>query len=402
MYNFKNYSAPDSKGHFGPYGGRFVPETLMPVIEELEKTYEACKSDSTFQNEFHSLLHDYVGRPTPLYFAERLTKYFGGAKIYLKREDLCHTGAHKLNNALGQVLLAKKMGKKRIIAETGAGQHGVATATAAARFGFECVIYMGEVDMQRQALNVYRMNLLGAEVKPVYAGQRTLKEAVSAAIRDWVANSKNTHYVLGSALGPHPFPMIVRDFQSCIGIESRSQIMEKEGKLPDLLIACVGGGSNSIGLFYPFLSDNTVRMVGVEAGGTGDNLGEHAARFSGGRVGILQGTRTYVLQDENGQIGLTHSISAGLDYPAVGPEHSFLKDLQRIEYTKVSDEEALEAFQLLNRLEGILPALESSHAVAWAQKIVPEMEKDRIVIINLSGRGDKDVEHASKYLTNNQ
>lgn len=398
MYNFKNYNAPDSKGHFGPYGGRFVPETLMPVLEELEKTYEACKSDNIFQNELHSLLKDYVGRPTPLYFAERLTKYFGGAKIYLKREDLCHTGAHKLNNALGQVLLAKKMEKKRIIAETGAGQHGVATATAAARFGFECVIYMGEVDMERQSLNVYRMNLLGAEVKPVYAGQRTLKEAVSAAIRDWVANSKNTHYVLGSALGPHPFPMIVRDFQSCIGIESRSQILEKEGKLPDLLIACVGGGSNSIGLFYPFLSDNTVRMVGVEAGGTGDNLGEHAARFSGGRLGILQGTRTYVLQDENGQIGLTHSISAGLDYPAVGPEHSFLKDLQRIEYTKVSDEEALEAFQLLNRLEGILPALESSHAIAWAQKVAPEMKKKQIVIINLSGRGDKDVEHASKHL----
>jgi len=398
LTDFSTYNEPDAKGHFGPYGGSFVPETLVPVLQELEEMYLNCREDPEFQQEFDNLLKNYVGRPTPLYFAARLTEAIGGAKIYLKREDLCHTGAHKINNALGQILLAKRMGKTRIIAETGAGQHGVATATAAARFGMECVIYMGKVDMERQAPNVARMELLGAEVKPVYAGQQTLKEAVSEAIRDWVANSRNTHYILGSALGPHPFPMLVRDFQSCIGRETRTQIMAQEGRLPDLLMACVGGGSNSIGLFFPFLKDENIRMIGIEAGGIGNALGEHAARFDGGRLGVLQGTRTYVLQDDNGQIGLTHSISAGLDYPAVGPEHAWLKDLGRIEYTRVSDEEALVAFKLLNRREGILPAMESSHAVAYAQKTVPEMSPDQVVIINLSGRGDKDVDNTIKHM----
>jgi len=398
LTDFSTYNEPDAKGHFGPYGGSFVPETLVPVLQELEEMYLNCREDPEFQQEFDNLLKNYVGRPTPLYFAARLTEAIGGAKIYLKREDLCHTGAHKINNALGQILLAKRMGKTRIIAETGAGQHGVATATAAARFGMECVIYMGKVDMERQAPNVARMELLGAEVKPVYAGQQTLKEAVSEAIRDWVANSRNTHYILGSALGPHPFPMLVRDFQSCIGRETRTQIMAQEGRLPDLLMACVGGGSNSIGLFFPFLKDENIRMIGIEAGGIGNALGERAARFDGGRLGVLQGTRTYVLQDDNGQIGLTHSISAGLDYPAVGPEHAWLKDLGRIEYTRVSDEEALVAFKLLNRREGILPAMESSHAVAYAQKTVPEMSPDQVVIINLSGRGDKDVDNTIKHM----
>ena len=396
--DFGKYNEPDEHGHFGPYGGKFVPETLIPALEQLEKIYTDAKNDPAFQKKFNSLLEDFVGRPTPLYFAERLTEHLGGAKIYLKREDLCHTGAHKINNAVGQILLAERMGKKRIIAETGAGQHGVATATAAARFGMECVIYMGEVDMARQAVNVRRMKMLGAVVSPVSAGQRTLKEAVSEAIRDWVANSRNTHYILGSALGPHPFPMIVRDFQSCIGREAREQILKKEGKLPSLLVACVGGGSNSIGLFYPFLKDNDVRIVGVEAGGYGTALGEHAARFDGGRPGLLQGTKTFVLQDKNGQIALTHSVSAGLDYAAIGPEHSLLRDLKRCEYTRVSDDEALAAFQLLNRLEGILPALESSHAIAWAVKNVPDMPRDDIVIINLSGRGDKDLDQVLKIL----
>ncbi|OGV45054.1 MAG: tryptophan synthase subunit beta [Lentisphaerae bacterium GWF2_44_16] len=392
----KNYKYPDKGGHYGIYGGKFVPETLIPVLEELEKVYLKCKKDKAFQAEFEGLMHDYVGRPTPLYFAERLTEYIGGPKIYLKREDLCHTGAHKINNALGQVLLAKRMGKKRIIAETGAGQHGVATATVAARFGLECVVYMGEVDMKRQALNVYRMRLLGTEVRPVYAGQRTLKEAVSEAIRDWVANSRDTHYILGSALGPHPFPMIVRDFQSCIGREARAQILKKEKRLPDILIACVGGGSNSIGLFHPFLKDKKIRIVGVEAGGKGSALGEHAARFSGGRLGVLQGARTYVLQDANGQIALTHSISAGLDYAAVGPEHALMKEIGRIEYTSVTDDETLEAFKIMNKYEGILPALESSHAVAWALKSLRKMAKNKIAIINLSGRGDKDIDQLSE------
>jgi tryptophan synthase beta chain len=382
---------PDNKGHFGAYGGRFVPETLMPALNELEKVYEASKNDPEFINEFKYYLKHFVGRPTSLYYAEMLTKYIGGPKIYLKREDLCHTGAHKINNALGQILLAKRMGKKRIIAETGAGQHGVATATVAARFGFECVIYMGEVDIERQKPNVFRMKMLGAEVRAVSAGQKTLKEAVSEAIRDWVANSSTSHYILGSALGPHPFPMMVRDFQSVIGIEARKQILEQEGKLPDLLVACVGGGSNSIGLFYPFLNDKNVKMVGVEAGGIGNNLGEHAARFSGGKLGVLQGTKTYILQDKNGQIGNTHSISAGLDYPAVGPEHALLNDFKRVEYDRIGDAEALEAFQIMNKYEGILPALESSHAIAWAIKNLKNCNKDQLVIINLSGRGDKDV-----------
>lgn len=396
--DFNKYNEPDKQGHFGPYGGKFVPETLIPALEHLEETYLDAKDDPDFLKEFNNLLEDFVGRPTSLYYAERLTEYLGGAKIYLKREDLCHTGAHKINNALGQILLASRMGKTRIIAETGAGQHGVATATAAARFGMECVIYMGEVDMERQAVNVRRMEMLGARVSPVSAGQRTLKEAVSEAIRDWVANSRNTHYILGSALGPHPFPMIVRNFQSCIGREARKQIMEKEGKLPNLLVACVGGGSNSIGLFYPFIKDTEVRIMGVEAGGKGNALGEHAARFDGGRPGLLQGTKTFVLQDQNGQIALTHSVSAGLDYAAIGPEHSLLRDLERCKYSRVSDQEALDAFQLLNKLEGILPALESSHAVAWGIKHIPDMAKDDVVIINLSGRGDKDLDQVLKIL----
>ncbi len=389
--NFNKYNFPDNFGHFDIYGGRFVPETLIPALEELEKVYTYAKNDPEFTKEFKYYLKNFVGRPTSLYFAERLTKHIGGPKIYLKREDLCHTGAHKINNALGQVLLAKRMGKKRIIAETGAGQHGVATATVAARFGFECVVYMGEVDIKRQAPNVFRMKMLGTEVRSVIAGQRTLKEAVSEALRDWIASSRNSHYILGSALGPHPFPMMVRDFQSIIGEETKKQIIEQEGRLPDMLVACVGGGSNSIGLFYPFISENNVQMVGVEAGGNGFELGKHAARFSGGKLGVLQGTKTYILQDKNGQIGNTHSISAGLDYAAVGPEHSLLHDSNRVKYDRVSDDEALEAFQLLNRIEGILPALESSHAVAWALKNAQKMSKDQIIVVNLSGRGDKDV-----------
>lgn len=396
--DMKNYKSPDKQGHYGPYGGKFVPETLIPVLKELEDVYKKYSKDKEFKAELDSFMKDYVGRPTPLYYAERLTEHLNGPKIYLKREDLCHTGAHKINNALGQVLLAKRMGKKRIIAETGAGQHGVATATVAARFGMECVVYMGEVDMKRQALNVYRMRLLGTDVRPVYAGQKTLKEAVSEAIRDWVANSRNSHYILGSALGPHPFPMIVRDFQSCIGREVRQQIMKKEGKLPDILVACVGGGSNSIGLFHPFLKDENIRIVGVEAGGIGSNIGEHAARFDGGRLGILQGARTYVLQDADGQIALTQSISAGLDYAAVGPEHAYLRDLKRIEYYRVSDDETLIAFQMLCKLEGIIPALESSHAVAWALREFRGKFQDKTAVINISGRGDKDIDQLSQHI----
>ena len=390
--DFSSYAQPDALGHYGPYGGRFVPETLMPALMELERVYLSAKADPAFNAEFDGLLRDYVGRPSPLYFAERLTAHVGGPKIYLKREDLCHTGAHKINNALGQALLARRMGKGRIIAETGAGQHGVATAAAAARLGLECVVYMGEVDMARQAPNVHRMRMMGTEVRPVSAGQRTLKEAVSEAIRDWVANSRTSHYVLGSALGPHPFPMIVREFQSVIGREARAQILEKEGRLPDMLIACVGGGSNSIGLFHPFLADKSVRMVGVEAGGKGAAIGEHAARFAGGKLGVLQGAKTFVLQDDDGQIALTHSISAGLDYAAVGPEHSLLRDLGRVEYDRVSDVQTVDAFKLLNRLEGILPALESSHAVAWAVAKLAGAMRGSIVVISLSGRGDKDVQ----------
>lgn len=367
----------------------------MAPLEELTAAYEAARADESFQSELDELLKDYAGRSTPLFLARRLTDHAGGARIYLKREDLLHTGAHKINNTLGQILLARRMGKVRIIAETGAGQHGVATATVCALFGLECVVYMGSEDMRRQALNVFRMQLLGAEVREVDAGSRTLKDAINEALRDWVTNVADTYYLLGSALGPHPYPLMVRDFQSVIGREARAQILEKEGRLPDCLIACVGGGSNSIGLFHPFLADESVRMIGVEAGGLGNQLGQHAARFNangGGRPGVLQGTMSYVLQDERGQIATTHSISAGLDYPSIGPEHAFLHDEGRVEYTSVSDDEALNAFQLLSKLEGIIPALESAHAVAHALKVAREMKSDEIMIVNLSGRGDKDVD----------
>ena len=389
---------PDSTGHFGQFGGMFVPETLMAPLQELATAYEAAKADPAFHAELDDLLHNYCGRPTPLYFAERWTKLLGGAKIYLKREDLLHTGAHKINNAIGQILLAKRLGKKRIIAETGAGQHGVATATVCARFGMECVVYMGKVDMERQALNVARMRLMGAEVRAVAAGQATLKEAVNEAMRDWVATVDETHYILGSALGSHPFPMIVRDFHRVIGVESRRQILEKEGRLPDMLVACVGGGSNAIGLFHPFLNDENVRMVGVEAGGDGIIPERHAARFQGGKLGVLQGTKTWLLSNDDGQIELTHSVSAGLDYAAVGPEHAYLQDIGRVEYTYATDDEALAAFKELAHSEGIIPALESAHAMAYISKIAPSLPKDCILIANLSGRGDKDVEQASKYL----
>jgi tryptophan synthase beta chain len=384
-------SVPDAYGHFGPYGGRFVPETLMSALLDLEREYEIARKDPAFQLELDYLLREFVGRPTPLYFAERLTQELGGAKIYLKREDLLHTGAHKINNAIGQILLARRMGKKRVIAETGAGQHGVATATVAARFGFECIIYMGAVDMERQALNVARMRFLGAKVVPVTAGQATLKEAVNEAMRDWVTNVRHTHYILGTAYGAHPYPMMVRDFHRVIGVESRRQILEHEGRLPDLLLACVGGGSNAIGLFHAFLEDKEVRMTGVEAGGRGIVRGEHAARFQGGRLGVLQGAKTWLLSDADGQIELTHSVSAGLDYAAVGPEHSFLKDAGRAEYTYATDDEALAAFHKLSSIEGIIPALETSHAVAEAIKVSSTMRPDQIIVVNLSGRGDKDV-----------
>lgn len=384
-------SVPDAHGHFGPYGGRFVPETLMTALLDLENEYETARKDPAFQKELDYLLREFVGRPTPLYLAERLTKELDGAKIYLKREDLLHTGAHKINNAIGQILLARRMGKKRVIAETGAGQHGVATATVAARFGFECVIYMGAVDMERQALNVARMRFLGAKVVPVTAGQATLKEAVNEAMRDWVTNVRHTHYILGTAYGAHPYPMMVRDFHRIIGVEAREQILLHEGCLPDLLVACVGGGSNAIGLFHAFLEDKGVRMTGVEAGGRGIIRGEHAARFQGGRLGVLQGAKTWLLADADGQIELTHSISAGLDYAAVGPEHSFLKDAGRADYTYATDDEALAAFHKLASIEGIIPALESSHAIAEAIKVAPTMKPDQIIVVNLSGRGDKDV-----------
>src|ERR1700726_599054 len=389
---------PDARGHFGPYGGMFVPETLMSALHELAAEYERAKSDSAFQNGLSILLRDFAGRPTPLYLAERLTKKLAGPKIYLKREDLLHTGAHKINNALGQILLAQRMGKRRIIAETGAGQHGVATATVAARFGCECVIYMGKIDMVRQALNVARMKFLGAAVVEVTAGQATLKEAINEATRDWVTNVRRTHYILGSALGSHPYPMMVRDFQRVIGIETRRQILEREERLPDLLVACVGGGSNAIGLFHPFLEDRQVRMVGVEAGGEGIRTGKHAARFQAGRLGVLQGTKTFLLANEDGQIELTHSVSAGLDYAAVGPEHSYLRDIGRVTYDYATDDEVLEAFLELSRTEGIIPALESTHAVAYVIKHAREMDRNQIVIVNLSGRGDKDVDQAAKFL----
>lgn len=388
---------PDRKGHFGIYGGRYIAETLMPAVLELEKAYKVYRKDRSFQEEFRRLLKDYVGRPTPLYYAERLTERLGGAKIYLKREDLCHTGAHKINNTIGQILLARRMGKTRIIAETGAGQHGVATATVAALFGLECEIYMGVEDMERQAPNVFRMRLLGARVTPVSAGSRTLKDAMNEALRDWVTNVHNTFYIIGSVAGPHPYPMMVRDFQSVIGKEARVQIRRKEGRLPDLLVACVGGGSNSIGLFYPFLDDD-VDMVGVEAAGEGIETGLHAASITGGSVGVLHGSKTYLLQDKDGQVIPTHSISAGLDYPGVGPEHSYLKDIGRVEYRTATDIEALEAFKTLSLTEGIIPALESAHALAYAMKVAPDMDRDKIIIVNLSGRGDKDMETVSRRL----
>jgi tryptophan synthase beta chain len=382
---------PDVHGHFGPYGGRYVPETLMHPLQELEAEYFRAQHDPEFQKELSYYLTEFVGRPSPLYFAERLTKELGGAKIYLKREDLNHTGSHKLNNALGQILLAKRMGKTRIIAETGAGQHGVASATVAAMFGMKCVIYMGAVDCQRQELNVYRMKMLGADVVPVHAGQKTLKEAVNEAMRDWVTNLRSTHYILGTAYGAHPYPVMVRNFQRIIGDEARAQILEKEKRLPDMLIACVGGGSNAIGLFYPFLDDPSVKLVGVEAGGLGIRPEQHAARFQGGSLGVLQGTRSYILQDEFGQIQSTHSVSAGLDYAAVGPEHAWLRDASRAEYTYATDDQALAAFMKLARLEGIIPALESAHAVAECMVRAPKLGKDALIIVNLSGRGDKDV-----------
>ena len=391
-------SLPDQHGHFGAYGGMFVPETLMTALRDLADEYLQVRSDAAFQAELAALLHDYAGRPTALYFASRLTSELGGARIYLKREDLLHTGAHKINNALGQILLAQRMGKKRIIAETGAGQHGVATATVAARAGFECVIYMGAVDMERQALNVARMRFLGAKVVPVTAGQATLKEAINEAMRDWVANVHTTHYILGSALGSHPYPMMVRDFHRVIGDEARRQILEREKRLPDLLVACVGGGSNAIGLFWPFLKDADVKMVGVEAGGRGIRDGDHAARFQGGKLGVLQGTKTFLLADDDGQIQLTHSVSAGLDYAAIGPEHAYLRDEGRIEYDYATDDEALAAFQKLSRIEGIIPALESSHAIAHVVKVAPSMSRDEIIVANLSGRGDKDVAQAAEML----
>ncbi|HUA68410.1 MAG TPA: tryptophan synthase subunit beta [Candidatus Saccharimonadales bacterium] len=382
---------PDAQGHFGPYGGRYVPETLMHPLQELEAEYFRAQHDPEFQKELSYYLTEFVGRPSPLYFAERLTKELGGAKIYLKREDLLHTGAHKINNCIGQILLAKRMGKTRIIAETGAGQHGVATATVAAMFGLKCVIYMGAVDCKRQELNVYRMKMLGAEVVSVKAGQQTLKEAINEAMRDWVTNVRDTYYILGTVYGAHPYPVMVRNFQRVIGDEARAQILEKENRLPDLLIACVGGGSNAMGLFYPFLDDESVKMVGVEAGGLGMKPNQHAARFQGGSLGVLQGTRSYLLQDKFGQIQLTHSVSAGLDYAAVGPEHAWLRDRKRVEYTYAKDDAALDAFMKLARLEGIIPALESAHAIAEVIKRAPRMRKNQLIIVNLSGRGDKDV-----------
>ncbi len=389
---------PDSTGHFGTYGGMFVPETLMTPLQELAEIYEATKQDESFQSELDDLLKNYCGRPTPLYFAERWSEQLNGAKIYLKREDLLHTGAHKINNALGQILLAKRIGKRRIIAETGAGQHGVATATVCARFGMECIVYMGAVDMERQALNVARMRLLGAEVRAVHNGQATLKDAVNEAMRDWVATVDHTHYILGSALGSHPFPMMVRDFHRVIGLEARQQILEIEGRLPDLCVACVGGGSNAIGLFHPFIDDTSVALMGVEAGGDGIIPERHAARFQGGKLGVLQGTKTWLLANDEGQIESTHSVSAGLDYAAIGPEHAYLKDIARADYTYATDKEALAAFQEVSSSEGIIPALESSHAMAYVSKIAPTMGPDQIIIANMSGRGDKDVEQASKYL----
>jgi tryptophan synthase beta chain len=392
------FSLPDAEGHFGPYGGIFVPETLMAALEELESVYVEARGDPAFQAELRRHLAEFAGRPTPLYFAERLTNHCGGAKIYFKREDLLHTGAHKINNAIGQALLAVRMGKKRVIAETGAGQHGVATASVCAKFGLECVVYMGAVDMERQALNVFRMRLMGAEVRSVEAGQRTLKEAINEAMRDWVTNVRTTHYILGTAYGSRPYPEMVRDFHKVIGAEAREQILAREGRLPDELVACVGGGSNAIGLFFEFLEDPGVKMTGVEAGGHGIRTGEHAARFAGGKLGVLQGCKTFILQNPDGQIELTHSVSAGLDYAAVGPEHAYYRDLGRIQYAYATDDEVLDAFQLCSRQEGIIPALESTHALVHGMKRARALGRDKIVIVNLSGRGDKDVQQVAKLL----
>jgi tryptophan synthase beta chain len=389
---------PDTHGYFGKFGGRYVPETLVKTLQELTAAYLECRNSPEFRKAFESELRDYAGRPTRLYRADSLTRAIGGARIYLKREDLLHTGAHKINNVMGQALLARKLGKQRIIAETGAGQHGVATATVCARLGLECVVYMGEEDMRRQAPNVYRMRLCGADVRAVTSGQRTLKDAVNEAMRDWVASSRNTHYILGSALGCHPFPMMVRDFHRVIGSETKRQILEAEGRLPDEMVACVGGGSNAIGFFFDFLKDSSVKLVGVEAGGKGIRKGEHAARFSGGQLGILQGTKTFILQDENGQIEPTHSVSAGLDYAAVGPEHAYYQDIGRIQYAYATDDEALAAFSRLASCEGIIPALESSHAVAYAIQRAAAMRPDQLLCVNLSGRGDKDVQEAARVM----
>jgi tryptophan synthase beta chain len=389
-YRLSKYNFPDERGYFGKYGGRFVPETLMQALFELDKLYKSAKRNAAFKKEFKSMLQTYAGRPTPLTFADRLTGYYGHGRIYLKREDLCHTGAHKINNTIGQILLAKRAGKKRIIAETGAGQHGVATATVAAKMGLQCVVYMGEEDIHRQELNVHRMKMLGSEVIPVKSGSRTLKDATSEAIRDWVTNVDTTFYIIGSVVGPHPYPMMVRDFQSIIGEETRSQLRAIEGKMPSILLACVGGGSNAIGIFYPFINQN-VKMVGVEAAGCGLNTQQHAATLSKGKPGVLHGSFSYLLQDKNGQVELAHSISAGLDYPGVGPEHSALKDLGRVQYVSVTDKQALDAARLLSRLEGIIPALESAHAFAYLDKLMPKTIKKDIIVVNLSGRGDKDM-----------
>jgi tryptophan synthase beta chain len=395
MFSPIKYKLPDNNGKFGMFGGKYVPETLITPLMELETVYNELKNDPKFLFELSKLNIEYSGRPTPLTFADNLTKHFGKAKIYLKREDLCHTGAHKINNALGQILLAKKLGKKRIIAETGAGQHGVATATVCAKFGMKCVIYMGEIDMERQKPNVFRMKLLGAEVVPVKSGSRTLKDAGNEAIRDWVTNVKDTHYIIGSVVGPHPYPMMVRDFQSVIGVETKEQILKAEKRLPDLIIACVGGGSNAIGIFYPFIDDD-VRLIGVEAAGLGVNTDKHSATLTSGREGVFQGMRTYLLQNEEGQVSEVHSISAGLDYPGVGPEHSYLKDNSRVRYISATDDEALEATKLLSRIEGIIPALETAHAIAGIEKVIEETNRDNIIVLNLSGRGDKDLDTIMK------
>jgi tryptophan synthase beta chain len=398
MKFMESATLPDRNGHFGIYGGRFVPETLMPALYELEEAFQKTWNDDAFNQERCNLLKDYVGRPTPLYLAERWSEELGGAKIYLKREDLTHTGAHKINNTIGQVLLAKHMGKKRVIAETGAGQHGVATATACALMGLECIVYMGEEDTVRQRLNVFRMKLLGATVIPVTSGSQTLKDAMNEAIRDWVTNVRTTFYVIGTVAGPHPYPKMVREYQAIIGEEAKKQLMEKEGRLPDYLVACVGGGSNALGLFHPFFEDNDVKFVGVEAAGYGIESGKHAAPLCAGEPGVLHGNLSYLIQKDDGQISPVHSISAGLDYPGVGPEHSYYKDIGRAEYCSITDQEALDAFVELSRFEGIIPALESSHAVAQVKKLAPTLDKNQIIIMNLSGRGDKDVEAASKYL----